>query len=104
VDCNDSENSVVSLVRYGRGGREPVVMIFNFTPVPRPGYLVGAPDAGYYEERLNSDSATYGGSNVGNGGGVWSEPTPAHGFDQSIRVVVPPLGCLLLKHTRRGPS
>jgi 1,4-alpha-glucan branching enzyme len=98
VDCNDNENSVVSLVRYGRQGREPVVMVFNFTPVPRPGYLVGVPDPGYYEERLNSDSAIYGGSNLGNGGGVRSEPTPAHGFEQSIRVTVPPLGCLLLKN------
>ncbi len=98
VDCNDTENSVVSLVRYGRQGREPVLMVFNFTPVPRPSYLVGVPDPGYFEERLNSDSAIYGGSNLGNEGGVWSEPTPAHGFDQSIRVTVPPLGCLLLKN------
>jgi 1,4-alpha-glucan branching enzyme len=100
VDCNDNENSVVSFVRYGRHGREPVLMVFNFTPVPRPDYLVGAPGPGYYEERLNSDSALYGGSNVGNGGGVWSEPTPAHGFEHSIRVTVPPLGCLLLKNVK----
>ncbi len=100
VDCNDNENSVLSLVRYGRQGREPVLMVFNFTPVPRPEYLIGVPDAGYYEERLNSDSAIYGGSNVGNGGGVWSVPVPAHGFDQSIRVTVPPLGCLLLKNVK----
>ncbi len=100
VDCNDNENSVLSLVRYGRHGREPVLMVFNFTPVPRPEYLIGVPHAGYYEERLNSDSAIYGGSNVGNGGGVWSVPLPAHGFDQSIRVTVPPLGCLLLKNVK----
>ncbi len=75
-------------------------MVFNFTPVPRPEYRIGVPDAGYYEELLNSDSAIYGGSNVGNGGGVWSVPMPAHGFDQSIRVTVPPLGCLLLKNVK----
>ena len=45
---------------------------------------------------LNSDAAIYGGGNVGNGGGVASEPTPAHGFEQSVSLTVPPLGCLLL--------
>ena len=52
---------------------------------------------GFYSEILNSDSSVYGGSNVGNGGGVESEPIAAHGFDQSMRLVVPPLGCLMLK-------
>ncbi len=55
------------------------------------------PTAGFYAELLNSDSALFGGSNVGNGGGVASEPIGAHGFEQSLRLVVPPLGCLLLK-------
>ena len=60
-------------------------MVFNFTPVPRAGYRIGVPEAGFYAELLNSDSAIFGGSNVGNGGGV-SEPIAAHGFDQSIRL------------------
>jgi 1,4-alpha-glucan branching enzyme len=97
IDCNDIENSVVSLVRYARDSRDAVVMAFNFTPVPRLDYRIGVPEPGFYEERLNSDAAVYGGSNVGNGGGAGSEPTPAHGFEQSVRLTVPPLGCLLLK-------
>jgi 1,4-alpha-glucan branching enzyme len=97
IDCNDIENSVVSLVRYARDRRDCVVMVFNFTPVPRLEYRIGVPDAGFYAERLNSDASIYGGSNVGNAGGIAAEPIAAHGFEQSVRLAVPPLGCLLLK-------
>jgi 1,4-alpha-glucan branching enzyme len=97
IDCNDNENSVFSMLRFARDRRDFVVTIFNFTPVPRGDYRVGVPEPGWYAELLNSDGAIYGGSNVGNGGGVGSEPIPAHGFDQSIRLMVPPLGCLFLK-------
>jgi 1,4-alpha-glucan branching enzyme len=97
IDCNDSENSVVSIVRYARDRRDFVVMVFNFTPVPRGEYRIGVPEAGFYAELLNSDSAEYGGGNVGNLGGLTTEPVAAHGFEQSIRLTVPPLGCLLLK-------
>ena len=97
IDCNDNENSVISFVRFARDPRDFLVTIFNLTPVPRPDYRIGVPEPGYYAELLNSDSALFGGSNVGNGGGVASEPVAAHGFDQSIRLSVPPLGCLYLK-------
>jgi len=97
IDCHDNENSVVSVVRYARHPDDFVVMVFNFTPVPRAGYRIGVPAPGWYAEILNSDSAQYGGGDVGNGGGVQSEPVAAHGFDQSLRLIVPPLGCLLLK-------
>ncbi|HVH25446.1 MAG TPA: 1,4-alpha-glucan branching protein GlgB [Vicinamibacterales bacterium] len=97
VDCNDNENSVVSVIRYARDRRDYLVHVFNFTPVPRAEYRIGVPEAGYYAELLNSDAAVYGGGNIGNGGGLWSEPVPAHGFDQSLRLKVPPLGCLYLK-------
>jgi 1,4-alpha-glucan branching enzyme len=97
IDCNDNENSVVSLVRYARDPRDFVVMVFNFTPVPRYDYRIGVPAPGHYVERLNSDSELFGGSNAGNGGGVSSEPIAAHGFNQSLTLIVPPLGCLLLK-------
>jgi 1,4-alpha-glucan branching enzyme len=88
---------VISLIRFARDRREFVVAVLNFTPVPRAAYRIGVPSAGWYVELLNSDSALYGGSNVGNLGGVQSEPTPSHGFDQSVRLTLPPLGCLLLK-------
>jgi 1,4-alpha-glucan branching enzyme len=55
------------------------------------------PEAGYYVELLNSDADDYGGGNVGNGGGVSTEAVAAHGFTQSLRLTVPPLGALLLK-------
>ena len=97
IDCNDNENSVISMLRFARDRCDFVVTVFNFTPVPRGDYRVGVPEPGWYAELLNSDSAIYGGSNVGNGGGVGSEPIAAHGFDQSIRLMVPPLGCLFLK-------
>jgi len=84
-------------VRYARDPREFVVMIVNFTPVPRAEYRVGVPEPGFYAELLNSDSAIFGGSNVGNGGGVSTEAIAAHGFDQSVRLTIPPLACLLLK-------
>jgi 1,4-alpha-glucan branching enzyme len=72
-------------------------MVYNFTPVPRSEYRIGVPEAGFYAELLNSDAALFGGGDVGNGGGVASEPVAAHGFEQSLRLTVPPLGCLLLK-------
>jgi 1,4-alpha-glucan branching enzyme len=97
VDCNDNENSVVSMVRFAHDRDDFIVAIFNWTPVPRADYRIGVPAPGWYGEILNSDSALYGGSNVGNGGGLQSEPVAAHGFDQSLRLIVPPLGCLLLK-------
>jgi 1,4-alpha-glucan branching enzyme len=55
------------------------------------------PEPGFYRELINSDSALFGGSDVGNAGGAHSEPAPAHGFDRSLRLFVPPLGCLFLK-------
>ena len=97
IDCNDNENSIISLVRYARDPHDFVVMVFNFTPVPRQAYRIGVPEPGWYGELLNSDADVYGGGNVGNGGGVGTEPVPAHGFEHSLRLMVPPLGCLMLK-------
>ncbi len=97
IDCNDSENSVVAFMRVARAPDDFVVMVCNFTPVPREDYRVGVPSPGYYNELINSDSRLFGGGDLGNGGGVATEPVAAHGFDQSIRLMLPPLGCLLLK-------
>jgi 1,4-alpha-glucan branching enzyme len=97
IDCNDSENSVVSLIRRSKGGDEFVVAVLNFTPVPRENYRVGVPAEGVYVELLNSDADFYGGGNVGNGGFLEASDIPAHGFDYSLSLRLPPLGCLLLK-------
>jgi 1,4-alpha-glucan branching enzyme len=97
IDCHDYENSVISFVRWARDARDHVVMIFNFTPVSRFGYRIGVPEDGFYGELLNSDSAHFGGTNVGNGGGVPSDRVAAHGFERSVSLTLPPLGCLMLK-------
>ena len=96
IDCNDSDNSVVSLIRRDREGKF-LVALLSFTPVPRDGYRIGVPLPGAYEELINSDSDAYGGSNVGNTGIVFTEPIEAHGYPQSLRLTLPPLGFLLLK-------
>jgi 1,4-alpha-glucan branching enzyme len=97
IDCHDNENSVIALARYARNRRDALIMLFNFTPVPRVGYRIGVPEAGFYAEILNSDSHHFGGSNMGNAGGVQSRAVRSHGFDHSVDLVVPPLGCLYLK-------
>ena len=97
IDCSDNENSVVSLMRTARDPQDFVLMVFNFTPVPRYDYRIGVPAPGFYDELMNSDAAVYGGGDVGNSGGVGSEPIPAHGYGHSLRLTLPPLACLLLK-------
>ena len=97
IDCNDSENSVVSLIRRGRSGGSAVIAVLNFTPVHRDGYVIGVPHPGNYIELLNSDAEAYGGVNVGNGGTVTTEAIAAHGHQQSLRLTLPALSCLLLK-------
>jgi 1,4-alpha-glucan branching enzyme len=97
IDCNDSENSVVSFIRRARDGSDFVAAVVNFTPVPRNGYRVGVPRGGEYLELVNSDSEVYGGSNVGNSGVVRTEAVAAHGHANSLRLNLPPLGILVLK-------
>jgi len=96
IDCTDSENSVISLVRRDRQGN-PIVAILNFTPVVREAYRLGLPAPGRWDELLNSDAEVYGGSGVGNLGGVGAEPIGHHGRDHSALLTLPPLGALLLK-------
>jgi 1,4-alpha-glucan branching enzyme len=99
LDCNDSHASVLSFMRRSRSGEDTVLAVFNFTPVPRLAYRVGAPHAGYWRELLNSDAELYGGSNLGNSGGVRSEATPCHGREQSLVLVLPPLAAVFLRYS-----
>ncbi len=96
VDCHDAENSVFSWLRKARDGRV-LLVVANFTPVPRPDYLVGVPRAGRWRERLNSDAALYGGSGVGNQGGADTVPVSAHGRYQALNLKLPPLGVLVFE-------
>ncbi len=96
VDCHDADNSVISFLRKPREG-PPVLVVCNFTPVPRPNYVVGVPQGGYWQELLNSDATLYGGSGIGNLGGVEAAPVPAHGHFHSLSVTLPPLAAIFLK-------
>jgi 1,4-alpha-glucan branching enzyme len=93
----DAANSVFAFLRRGKGEAAPLVFVVNFTPVPRPGYRIGAPQAGVWREVLNTDAEIYGGGNIGSGGRVHSVPEPAHGQGQSLELTLPPLGAVLLK-------
>jgi len=97
IDCSDNESSIVSFIRRARDPHDFTVLVLNFTPVPRRDYRIGVPEAGRYAELINTDSEYYGGSNLGNAGGVVSEPVETHGHPHSVRLLVPPLSCLLLK-------
>jgi len=97
IDCHDHLNSVLSYIRRGPEGF--LVTVLNFTPVVRESYLVGVPEPGLYQEVLNSDSAYYGGSDVGNGGMVSAWEGPHHGHAQHLRLTLPPLGCLVFRRT-----
>jgi 1,4-alpha-glucan branching enzyme len=97
LDANDSANSVLSFLRKGKSEREMVLVVFNFTPVPRMDYRLGVPSGGYWRELLNSDAHDYAGSGVGNGGGVTAENKPSHGRPYSVSLTLPPLGALFLK-------
>jgi 1,4-alpha-glucan branching enzyme len=95
VDFHDWESSIISFLRKDRSGRQMLV-VCNFTPTVQNHYRIGVPVAGFWKEVLNSDSELYGGSNVGNFGGVWTEPWPSHGHGQSVQLVIPPLGAIYL--------
>jgi 1,4-alpha-glucan branching enzyme len=88
---------VYSWRRHAKDERETLIVVMNMTPVPRPDYRVGAPQAGFYWEILNSDAKIYGGSDLGNGGGVQSEPTEMHGQKQSLTLTLPPLAIVVMK-------
>ena len=96
IDCHDSSQSVLSYIRKDRNGTEILAAAFNFTPVPRSDYRIGVPQPGFYREAINSDAEIYGGSNLGNQGGVESEHIRWMGRPHSIPMALPPLGALVL--------
>ncbi|MEB2327354.1 MAG: 1,4-alpha-glucan branching protein GlgB [Pseudomonas sp.] len=93
---DDRGNSVLAWLRRDAEGRS-LLVIGNFTPVVRESYRVGVPQEGRWQEIFNSDAACYGGSNVGNGGGILAEATPAHGEQHSLQLTLPPLGVIILR-------
>ncbi len=102
VDCHDGDASTLSFLRRGRSPDDVVLCVFNFTPVPRAGYRVGVPWGGRWDEVLNSDATLYGGSGMGNAGGVQAEPVPHHGRPCSLHITAPPLAMVAFRGRRSG--
>jgi 1,4-alpha-glucan branching enzyme len=96
LDVDNAELSVIAFMRKA-GDSPPVVVICNFTPVPRPNYFVGVPRRGVWREILNSDAAVYGGAGWGNLGSVESVPVSTHGWVESLNLTLPPLATLMLR-------
>jgi 1,4-alpha-glucan branching enzyme len=108
IDFRDVDQSVTSFMRRAKG-KDPatsdfVVVAANFTPVPRTGYRVGVPRAGYYTELLNSDSDAYGGSNMGNRGGLPADAIPWQDQPYSLLLTLPPLAIVYLKPADAPPA
>jgi 1,4-alpha-glucan branching enzyme len=97
IDCDDSESSTLSLLRKGKSPEDLLLVVLNFTPVPRHNYRVGAPRGGFWKEALNSDARIYGGSGQGNLGGVESAPISLHGRSHMLTLTLPPLSAVFLK-------
>jgi 1,4-alpha-glucan branching enzyme len=97
IDCTDAGSSILSFLRKGQSPRDSVLVICNFTPVPRTDYQVGVPHDGFWQEILNSDAEPYGGSGQGNLGGAEATATPFHGRPFSLQLALPPLAILFLK-------
>jgi 1,4-alpha-glucan branching enzyme len=99
IDCDDAEHSVISLLRKGKSTKDLILVVCNFTPVPRYSYRLGAPRAGHWQELLNSDSARYGGSNMGNLGGLESVPIPLHARPHSLTLTLAPLSVSFFRNS-----
>ncbi|HUR44811.1 MAG TPA: 1,4-alpha-glucan branching protein GlgB [Candidatus Saccharimonadales bacterium] len=100
VDCSDHENSVLSFVRQTQAHASRVLVVANLTPVPRFQYRIGLPEGGFWREVFNSDAEFYGGSNLGNMGGVEAETYKVHGQSFSGSFTLPPLGIVVFKPQR----
>ncbi len=95
IDCNDADSNTLSFLR--KGDSDTIVVVCNFTPVPRHDYLVGVPSGGFWKELLNSDAEVYWGSGQGNAGGRDAIAMPCHGRPFAVPVTLPPLAVVFLK-------
>ena len=102
IDCSDTEQSVLAFLRRGTDPDDFLVVVCNFTPLPRHGYRIGVPGPGHYREIMNSDAGDYGGSGVGNLGAVNAEAVKAHGRPWSLNLTLPPLAGLVLQPEHHG--
>jgi 1,4-alpha-glucan branching enzyme len=100
IDCHNWQDSVLVYIRKAKDPKDYLIVCCNFTPVPRPAYKIGVPEACFYEEISNSDSTFYGGSDLGNAGGIQALPTESHGRPASMEVSLPPLAAVIFKPRR----
>jgi len=100
VDFHDVDHSIIAFLRRAENPDDFLLFCCNFTPVPHPGYRFGVPVPGYYSEVFNTDAEMFGGSNMGNGAGISTEPINSHNRDQSILVTLPPLAVVVFKLKR----
>jgi 1,4-alpha-glucan branching enzyme len=100
LDCSDADASVLSFLRRARDPGNFVVVVTNNTPVLRENYRVGVPELGFYREIMNTDAEKYGGSNVGNLGGLHAETIPWGTYPNSINLRLPPLAAVYFKRER----
>ncbi len=96
VDCTDAENSVLSFIRWDKQ-RNPLLVVANFTPVPRQHYVLGVPYYPAWQESLNSDHPRYGGSDIVSRDLLFPADQPSHGYSQSLELNLPPLGIVFLE-------
>lgn len=99
LDANNAEENVLSFLRFGSSAKDTIVVICNFSGIPRYYHRVGVPERGQWAEVFNSDDAYYGGAGIGNRNGVFTRPIPLHGHYHSLTLTLPPLGGILLKLT-----
>jgi 1,4-alpha-glucan branching enzyme len=97
IDASDAKQSVLAFLRRGRLPEDVVLVVANFTPVPRLKYRIGVPYQGWWKELLNSDAAEYGGSSMGNSGGRQTDAKSWHGRPVSLELTLPPLGILFFR-------
>ncbi len=97
IDFKDADNSIISYLRKGANPDDEILMVCNFTPVPRQGYRLGVHREGFWQEVLNSDANEYGGSGWGNFGGIHADPIPFHGKSYSLSVFLPPLSIVIFR-------
>ena len=100
IDCHNWQDSILAFLRKAKDPNDYVLVCCNFTPVPRMGYKIGVPEACWYEEISNSDSTFYGGSDLGNGGGILAVAEESHGRPASMLVTLPPLSMVVFKPRR----
>ncbi len=101
IDCNDNRHSVISFMRRESNTGRWLVVVCNFTPQSHSHYRVGVPLEGFYEEVFNSDSARYGGSNLGNLGGKFTDEWGIHGYGDSLDLCLPPLSVLAFRRDEK---